>query len=303
MVWRVAVLLLVVFAGSARGVAEPAPLADVHLHYNWDQTEVTAPAEAVARLKANNVVLGVVSGVPSARALELREAGGEWIIPFFSPYIHHRGRLDWFRDPKVVPAAREALASGRFYGIGEVHFVAGMGPPWDAEVFRGLLDLAREFEVPMLIHAESPDHRYFHPICAENPEVRFLFAHAGARMGPEEVGRLMAACPNVWTELSARGPWRYGAFADREGQLPEGWLALFQRFPDRFMVGSDPVWPPGGLSHWDQADTGWERLGQFVTYHRRWLRTLPEGLERKLRLTNALDFFAYTGKKPRNRAP
>lgn len=273
--------------------AESAPMADVHLHYKWSQEEVTDPEDAVRRLKANEVVLGVVSGVPSERALALRDAAGKWIIPFFSPYTHHQGRSDWFKDPGVVTKAREGLESGRFFGIGEVHFVAGFGPPLDNEVFQGLLDLAREFEVPLLIHTESSAHGYFEQVCRDNPEVRFQWAHAGARLGPEEVGALMKACPNVWTELSARDPDRFGQFADRQGRLDPEWIRLFQRFPDRFMTGADPVWPPGSATRWDVADTGWQKLGRFLAFHRRWLENLPPELARKIRLENARSFYSY----------
>jgi len=273
--------------------AEAKPFADVHLHYNWDQQDSTSPEAAVKRLKANGVVLGVVSGVPSPRALKLREAGGSWIIPLFSPYTHHRGRYDWFQDPEVVDKARSGLESGRFHGIGEVHFIAGLGPPWDNQVFQGLLDLAREFEVPVLIHTESSSHEYFEAVCRRNPEVRFQWAHAGARLGPDQVSELMAACPNVWTELSARDPDRYGQFADSHGELDPAWIRLFERFPDRFMTGSDPVWPPGSAMRWDVGDTGWDKLGRFLSYHRRWLRQLSPDLARKIRLENALDFYAH----------
>ena len=30
------------------------------------------------------------------------------------------------------------------------------------------------------------------------------------------------------------------------------------------MTGSDPVWPVAQLNPWDEPDTGWERLGQFI---------------------------------------
>lgn len=279
--------------GTGAFASDSAPFADVHLHYKWDQAEVTDPEAAIRRLKANDVVLGVVSGVPSRRALKLREAGGDWIIPFFSPYIHHRGRYNWFQSPEVVTKAREGLESGRFFGIGEVHFVAGLGPPLDNEVFQGLLELAREFGVPVLIHTESSSHGYFEQVCRDNPEVRFQWAHAGARLGPGEIGELMAACPNVWTELSARDPDRYGGFADRQGRLDPAWRRLFERFPDRFMTGSDPVWPPGSATRWDAADTGWEKVGRFLDYHRRWLDQLPPKLARKIRLENAKAFYSY----------
>lgn len=279
--------------GAGHGWAESPPFSDVHLHYNWDHQEVTAPEEAVRRLEANDVVLGVVSGVPSQRALKLREAGGPWIVPLFSPYTHHRGRYDWFKDPEVVTKARSGLESGRFFGIGEVHFIAGLGPSLGNEVFQGLLDLAREFEVPVLIHTESSSHGYFEAVCRRNPEVRFQWAHAGARLGPEQVGELMASCSNVWTELSARDPDRYGQFADRDGKLDEAWIRLFERFPDRFMTGSDPVWPPGAAMRWDVADTGWEKLDRFLGYHRRWLQHLPTDLARKIRLENARAFYSH----------
>lgn len=285
-----AVLAGFLLAGMAR--AQPAPVADVHLHFNWDQQEVIAAEEAVERLRANGVGLAVVSGVPASRALLLREAGGPWIIPFFSPYIHHRGRVDWFRDPRVVKRARAALESGRYHGIGEVHFIAGVGPPWDNPVFQGLLELAGEFGVPVQIHTESSSHEYFEPVCRANPEIRFLWAHAGAYLGPEEVGALMAACDNVWTEFSARDPWRYGGFATEDGRLSPEWVEVLQRFPGRFMIGSDPVWPPGSLFRWDVADTGWDRLGQFLDYHRGWLRRLPSDLADRIRWENARAFFA-----------
>lgn len=58
---------------SALGAADRTmPVADAHLHYKWNQAEVTSPEEAVAALKANNVALAVVTGTPGracARAL------------------------------------------------------------------------------------------------------------------------------------------------------------------------------------------------------------------------------------------
>jgi hypothetical protein len=287
-----ATVLLLLVAGGRAAAEGPPPFADIHLHYNWDQEEVTSPETAIDRLKANNVVLGVVVGTPSERALKLRKAGGKWIVPLFSPYIHHRGRLDWHRSPEVLDEAREGLESGRYFGIGEVHFAAGSPPGWDNTVFQGLLDLARKHDVPVLIHTESSAHGYFEPVCRNNPEVRFQWAHAGTRLGPEEVGRLLEACPNVWAELSARDPQRFGGLATPEGELKPGWRALFKRFPERFMTGSDPVWPPGSAHRWDVADTGWDHLDPFLAFHRRWLDRLPEELARKIRLENALAFYA-----------
>ncbi len=299
------VLVLLLGDGSWPAVGEPnvwsselSPIADVHLHYSWDQQEVTTPKEAIQRLEDNNVVLAVVSSTPPELALELRELAGDWVIPLFRPYLEPGRRHSWFNDTRVLEAARNALASGKYQGIGEFHMIAGHGPSLKNPVLQGLIELAIEFDVPLLIHTETSSHRYFLPLCKRYPRARFLWAHAGGLLDAGQVGALMDACANVWIELSARDPWRYihSPIADTEGRLLPAWLALIRRYPDRFMVGSDPVWPVENLHAWDEPDTGWERLGEYLQFHRRWLNALPEPLTERLRLRNAQRFFRNDGR-------
>ena len=94
--------------------AGPAPFADVHLHFNWNQQGTTTPAEALAALKGNNVVLAGVSSSPPDLALELANAADGWMIPFFMPYLEPEGRHTWFNDERVVAATRKALESGEY---------------------------------------------------------------------------------------------------------------------------------------------------------------------------------------------
>jgi hypothetical protein len=98
----------------------------------------------------------------------------------------------------------------------------------------------------------------------------------------------------VWAELSARDPWRFinHPIIDRNHALLPEWRELIEAFPERFMVGSDPVWPVEKLDSWDEPDTGWQQYGRFINFHREWIDQLPPGLARKLRLDNALNFFA-----------
>lgn len=289
----VGVSLAAVVAGCAQpGDKQPAPpLADIHLHFKWDQKEVISADEAIARLRDNNVVLAVVSGEPSATALELAAAGGDWVIPIFSPYIEHLSRYDWYRDPRVVQRAREGLRSGQYRGIGEVHLIAGNGPTAENEVVRGLFRLAAEFDVPLLLHTDASDGRYFARICQAHPDVRFLWAHAGGYLEADHVQGVIENCPNVWVEFSARDPWHYGTLVEDSGALRAGWLAVLQRYPDRFMVGSDPVWNAHQAYRWYEADEGWFHLDELIGFHRSWLSTLPSDLEERIRLTNAKRFF------------
>lgn len=276
--------------------AEHLPFADVHLHYNWDQAEVTGPREAITRLRNNNIVLAVVSSTPPELALSLREAGGERVIPFFAPYRKPGGWLTWTQDESLPGRMREALESGLYFGIGEMHLIPGFTRRWDTPVFREIMALAKRFDAPVQIHTEASVPEFFLDICKRHPEVRFLWAHAGGILQPEMVARTMAECANVWTELSARDPWRYVAYpiTTTDGFLLPEWEQVVKRYPNRFMTGADALWPVEQLHPWDEPDTGWQKLGQFIEFHRGWLAKLPPEVAEKVRLTNALQFFRRT---------
>jgi hypothetical protein len=274
---------------------EPAPIADIHIHYNWNQAESIDPAEAIRRLTANNVVLTVVSSTPPEVALELSDAAGPWVVPFFMPYLEAEKRHSWFNDPRVVPAAREALASGRFLGLGEIHLTGGLSPTPRRRhpVVDALFELAGEFDVPILVHTEASSYLYFLPLCQRHPGVRIQWAHSGGILPPDHVDRLLEGCPNVWPELSARDNDRYtdSPIVDDTGRLLPEWERLVLKYQDRFMTGSDPVWPVDNRHRWDLEDTGWDRIGEFLDFHRRWLSFLPDDVSEKIRLENAVRFF------------
>lgn len=294
----VLVVLMLVACKSEPSRPGLAPMADVHLHFNWNQEEVISAEEVIAILRKQNVQLAVVFSRPSKMALKLREAGGDWVIPFWSPYYKAGIKHKWYRYREVVTEARKALASGKFYGIGEMHLVSGAGPRRNNPVVQGLIKLAREFNVPMNVHTDASKHGFFLPICKKNPDVRFIWAHAGGVLQADEVGRLMAKCPNVWVEFSARDPWHYGDFTDN-GRVSADWVALFNKYPDRFMLGVDPVWNAQQTYRWFEADEGWLHYAKINNYHRQWVAQLGPVLERKIRIDNARKFFAYALKKRR----
>ena len=276
---------------KSAAVSPPKPFADIHLHYNWDQEEVIDPTTVVNRLKEENIVLGVVSSVPSDHALKLREAGGDWIIPIFSPYITPPHRQSWYLDKDVVKQAREGLENKKYFGIGELHLWSGLPPRQDNEILLALFELAQQHDVPFLLHTESSDATYIIPICQKHDTVRILWAHAGGILKPNDVENAMQQCPNLWVELSARDPWRYNTLVDDQGKLPEAWRALIIKYPNRFMTGSDPVWGVTKTQRWDEPDEGWDHLHELTKFHRKWMTELPSEVEEKVRLTNALEFF------------
>jgi len=272
--------------------SRPPPFADIHLHYSWRHEEVIDPDTAVDILEKNNVVLASVSSEPTAYALKLADAGGNWIIPFASPYYQPGSRSSWYYDRKTIPELRKELETGRYGGIGEVHLTPGIGPRLDSPQFTGLIELAREFQLPFLIHTNAGDYHYFESICTQYKDIRFIWAHAGGELQPDQLEPLMQSCPNnVWLDLTARDPWHYGHLTEEDGKLLPGWRELIIRYQDRVMTGTDPVWNAHQSYRWYESDEGWDHYDQLIQFHRNWMQQLPPDVEEKVRLTNALHFF------------
>ncbi len=288
--------LLFLLTWGSFAFAEPEPFADMHLHFNWDQKEVTPAEEVVDRLKNNNIAIAFVTSTPPKLALELADAAGDdWLVPIFSPYLTPMHKDRWFADDRVLLEAEKGLASGRYKGIGELHIWSGFGPGKDKRILHGLLKLAEQYNVPFLIHTGATNRLFFTPICKAYPNVTFLWAHAGSRLEPEKVDTLMQQCPNVWTEVSARDPWRYDGLVDSDMQLLPGWQELFIKYQNRFMTGTDPVWKVANDHRWANADEGWNHYDQLLQFHRNWLKQLPPEIEKKIRLSNAETFIAGIG--------
>ena len=56
-----------------------------------------------------------------------------------------------------------------------------------SKVFVALLEIAREYDVPLIIHSEYSAITPTLAICQENRDNRFLLAHAGAVIRPKQI--------------------------------------------------------------------------------------------------------------------
>jgi len=241
--------------------------------------------------------MGVVIGTPAELALELARLAPQRIVAMYGPY--HIGG-DWYRwahDEGLVARARTALESGLYHGIGELHLIGGFAPKLGAStVLSGLMRLAAEFDVPVMIHTEFSRPDIMLQLCERFPDTRILWAHAGAILSPPQVEKVLGSCDNVWAGLAARDPWRFvnHPITSGDGRLLPAWRELLLAHADRFMLGSDPVWPVEQLDAWDRDDTGWQELGRFWDYHRHWLQDLPAEVARGIRCGNAVQLFRRT---------
>lgn len=149
------------------------------------------------------------------------------------------------------------LATGRYRGIGELsiaHFPSPGFPETDFDpdgaMARGVMDLARKYKVPVMVHVEITRIQALSALLDRYPDVAVIWAHGGYT--PLFLARrMLERHPSLYYELSAR-TWprhprspEYTILQDGERVWPE-WLALIEAMPARFVVGTDASFRAGG---------------------------------------------------------
>jgi predicted TIM-barrel fold metal-dependent hydrolase len=153
-------------------------------------------------------------------------------------------------DTALLDVLERHLKQGVVRGIGEIsvaHFPGRGFPEADYSplhpVMRGMMDLAREYDVPVNIHCEITRIREFEQLLRAYPKVTVIWAHGGYT--PYYIAkRMLADHPNLFYELSAR-TWQTHPRSPDYTILKDGvqvwprWLQLIEDYPRRFLIGTD----------------------------------------------------------------
>jgi predicted TIM-barrel fold metal-dependent hydrolase len=201
------------------------------------------------------------------------------------------------------------LDPGLWQGIGEVFtrhddltaLIDGDTPRANNEAMSRIYHLAAEFDLPVLLHSNITSKRERNPLFLQemeeplrnHPHVRFIWAHAGSSMEIHRhqtkldfllptLERLLADYPNLYIDLSWSVLEPY--LLDADGKPDRRWLALVERHPERFMLGSDVVGRFDGL-------------GDYLSAYSPFLDALPESVARKVARDN---FLAVLPRKQRS---
>ncbi|WP_119420607.1 amidohydrolase family protein [Desertibaculum subflavum] len=248
----IAGLLLLLAGGPVATGAERIPFIDAHVHLNNPEQQRALMAEygikrAVVfwgRSSSNDSILAAAAAHP------------DLFIPFVSISPERQAyRALWTRDtadtaPPRLDELEAQLATGKFRGIGEisvVHFPGAGFPEADFDplspVMQRIMVLAKQYDLPVLIHCEITRLREFSELLEHHPEVQVIWAHGG--YSPLFLAeRMLRRHPNLHYELSARTWPQHPRSPDytilRNGAevWPE-WLKLIEAMPTRFLVGTD----------------------------------------------------------------
>ncbi len=258
-----AALLVVAVPAAGAAAADELPLIDTHIHYSHDAWEGLPPAEAVKLLRAAGLKKAFVSSSSDDGTRMLFAEAPDLVVPVLRPYRRRGETGSWFEDPTVVEHIESRLERYSYAGIGEFHV---LGANADSPVMRRVVALAKERGLFLHAHADS---RAVHRIFAQDPEARVLWAHAGFEE-PEILRDMLARYDRLWCELAFREDHAAG------GGVDPAWRRLFEDYPERFMVGSDPYTPER-----------WGYVVEHAAWTRAWLADLPPALAEKIAWRNA----------------
>ena len=157
------------------------------------------------------------------------------------------------------------MESGIWRGIGELHLFAG---DRDSPVFRGLVEMATQRDLPLLIHGDPAVIDRLYEIAAD---ATVIWAHAGAYPYSELLADYLARHPRLFVDLSVRD-----ARIAPEGRLAEAWRLLFLAHLERFMIGVDTF-----------SVARWRAFDSVTADIRAWLAQLPPDIAARLARENA----------------
>jgi hypothetical protein len=163
---------------------------------------------------------------------------------------------------------RKELARGIYKGLGEFHIY---GHDADSEGFARFVALASQHK--LWLHAHCDDY-VIERIFALDADARVIWAHTGMSTPPARVDELLGRYSRLYGELSFRGGIVEG------DALSPAWRALFMKYPERFLLGSD-TWVP----------ERWPEVPAIMQSYRAWLSQLPSDVAAQIAWRNGARLF------------
>ncbi len=257
---------------AASAAAAPALIVmiDAHVHYSAPDAAAVSPEAVRTKLDTAGVRLLVTTSSPPQLAQQLYRHMPERIIPLLGVYDDDLHKGNWVHDASLPMRVAAQLQSGVWAGIGELHLFAR-----DAQqpVFAQLVRLAAAHKRVLLIHGDA---EVIEQAFAIAPKVRVLWAHLGTEPQPDTLAKMLERYPDtLWIDTSVRDE-RIAP----NGTLLPAWRALFERFPERFVVAVDTF----SVNRWQQYEA-------VVAQIRSWVAPLPQSLQANLLHDNAARLF------------
>jgi len=267
-----AALSLVTVGLFAAQAQERFEIFDAHLHYNQEPKPFYSLDQVRDVFRRNGIMGIVATSRPNKGTHELVDA--KWpelkVAPFIRPYRVRNDMQTWFNDPEIFELIKSEYARGYYRGIGEFHLY---GKSAESAWVKKMVDFAVERN--LYLHAHC-DEEALLILFAHNPKARVIWAHTGFSVAPARVAELLDQHKDaLWGELSYRN-----GITSGDGKLTSEWRNLFDRYSDRFLLGSD-TW----------INERWFGYDTIFKEYRGWLAQLPAEQARRIASGNAMRLF------------
>ena len=269
---------LLTMLGSSTQAEVALRLIDPHSHHERDYETEFDCADVIAALDAASVERVLITSRGNHSSQLCFKRYPDRIIPFYSVYGGALDKQTWMHQPAKIDEAQAALESGEFSGIGELHIFA---QDRESEVLAGLVGLARQHRLPMLIHGDA---EVIETVFTLNPKARVLWAHLGTEPEIELLQQLLDRYPEgLYIDTSVRDTLLLGnpiVNGPQRNRLTPDWHAFLVRNQDRLLVAVDTY-----------SLNRWRNYAEVADQIRLWLWQLPPSVATKLSYTNAQRFF------------
>jgi Amidohydrolase len=256
---------------------EALPLFDAHVHYKEPAWGPYPPATIVEMMDKSGVAMALVSSTPDEGTIKLWKYAPSRIVPELRPYHGQAGSSNWTKVPGMFDYLVKRLNDYPHEGIGEFHL--HNVDPGDEALLRKISELAISKNIYIHVHSgKEPVELLF----SLEPKLKIIWAHAGMSEPAETVEEMMATYKTLYADTS----FREGDILTPQGTIDPAWRRVLERFPDRFMVGSDT---------WVNAQ--WDSYGEIMSINRRWLSQFSRPIAEKIAFRNAERLF---GRKVEN---
>lgn len=242
----------------------------------------------------------------------VRISGGKVMRFCGSNYLNvwlHRAYHEGYNQEafeRRVDRLNKDLKSGNCLGIGELatyHFEKSprqkgrlLVVPFNFPPFLEMISEVAKSKRWLLLHAEPMDpegisyeENVFGGIALlykQNPALKLILAHS-AMTNPVNARKLLLRFPSLMLDIKIirkHHKWRFlEPIANPDGDVYEDWAALFEKFPTRFIVGTDAKFGRQGWSI--------DKYIKRIFYMRKMLGTLPINVAEKIAYKNAQKLF------------
>jgi len=238
---------------------------DAHLHYTARDAARFSPTGIIHILDDAGISHAAITSQPPALVERLVAVAPQRIAPLLGVYREPADKQRWMHDSTLPTRLAAQLENGHWHGIGELHLFAA---DRDSDVFRQVVRLAKEYKLPLLLHA---DPAVIDTVYTLAPGLTVVWAHAGTFPYPDLVADYLGRYPALHIDLSVRDE----RLSDDDG-LRDDWYELMVNFPERVLVGVDTF-----------STARWESYPRHAARIRQWLQTLPAGVAERIATRNA----------------